>query len=95
MSKMAVKHILERIKHATADSSIAVFTIKLNPSGLLDAVFAATVASQQRLRAGDPALLGVWWGKDHLAWAKGVLEAASLAVSADYAPAQTEAAEAA
>ena len=60
MSKLSIESILIRIKRAPVDSPIAVFRIDDKYSTKLDAVFESTVVSQQRIRANDPALIGVY-----------------------------------
>ena len=49
--------IIDRIKVATLKSPIAVFKTL---DGRLDALFAATVITQRRIKAKDPFLLGVF-----------------------------------
>ena len=60
MSIGIVKHIMQRIEAATAESAIAVF--RVDKTGVLDAVFASTVATRQMIDSGHPDLIGVYHG---------------------------------
>ena len=57
MSISTIKVIVERIRVSTTASPIAVFEKK---DGQLDAVFAATIATQQRVMSGDPSFIGMF-----------------------------------
>ena len=58
MSISAIEHAMIRIAFARVESPIAVFTC--NVPGHVNAMFAATVKTQERIERGDPTLLGVF-----------------------------------
>ena len=60
MSESGVSLIMKRIEGASPSSPIAVFACSRH--GFLDAVFAATVKTQQRISNGDSDLVGVYGG---------------------------------
>jgi hypothetical protein len=71
MSARSVDLIMNRILTATPESPIAVF--RWDKEGLLDAVFACTVATQQRISANDPLLVGVYDKTDNVRTVKRAL----------------------
>ena len=60
MSKYNIEVIMKRIKSAPINSPIAVFRIDDKLSINLDAVFGSTVATQRRVMANDPELIGIY-----------------------------------
>ena len=60
MSIMNLDHTMVRIKGATQGSPIAVFRVAL--PGVVDAVFAATITTQEIIAEGRPDLIGVFDG---------------------------------
>lgn len=60
MSLCTLKTTMARIKSAVPSSAIAVF--RCNDAEKLDVVFAATVLTQDKIKAGDPNLIGVYDG---------------------------------
>ena len=58
MSVDNVDRVMTRIEFAHVESPIAVF--KGNLPGQVNAMFAATVATQDRIARGDPDLIGVF-----------------------------------
>lgn len=62
MSLSKPKHVVERIASATERSPIAVF--RCNYTDTLDAVFAATIHGQKRIRIDKDDLVGVFTNHD-------------------------------
>lgn len=58
MSFMTVHHAMDRIKAADPSSPIAIF--RCGKEGEVNAVFGATVKTQQMIADGDPSLIGVY-----------------------------------
>jgi hypothetical protein len=58
MSDSTIEIAMHRIKGATAESPIAVF--RSSAPGMVNAVFAGTVATQRMIANGDPRLIGVY-----------------------------------
>lgn len=64
MSKGNLQQVMTRIKGSEASSPIAVF--RCEQPGMLDAVFAATVRTQQLIEQRHPDLIGVYDGTMNL-----------------------------
>lgn len=61
MSVCTFGQAVERVKAATPGSPVAVFDVRV--ANKVNVVFANTVATQQRIRAGDVTLVGVFHNK--------------------------------
>ena len=71
MTILSTQLIIDRIKVATTRSPIAVFK---TPDGRLDALFASTLVTHRRIKAGDPFLIGVFNSTMNLAGIKDKLD---------------------
>lgn len=79
MTVMSTDLILERVKVAEKESPIAVFQ---DENGDLDAVFAATIGTQERIKNDDPDLVGVFHKYQRISTVRARLNNASLSMAA-------------